>query len=236
MMKKLLYVLFVIGLIAFGLVWYFVTFRLDGVIKNQIEQAGAQSFGTRVTVGKVETDIKDGSLAISNISVANPPGYSNPNAFSLDRIEAAVDYGSREIRHVVIEQPHIVIEEMGGQTNFGQMLQELESDEPAGEAASGEQPVITIRHFRLNQSQAAFESQSFDRYSDVEVDAIELNDIRGTPEEVAKVIARAVVSDIASQAAIELLKAQANKQLQDVGDKVSGKLKDLLGSDDPEED
>lgn len=229
-MKKFIVVLLVLALIVGGGVWYFVSFRLDSMIESRIEQAGTQSFGTRVSVGAVKTSIRDGSLQISNITVANPPGFRNPTAFSLNNIEAAVDYGSRDIKRLVIDRPEIVIEELGGKTNFEQMLAELESTESEPGDAGGE-PEIVIRHFRMNESRAAFESASLDRYTDVEVDAVELNDIRGTPTEVARIIAREVVSEVTSEAATEMLKAQARKKLQDVDRKVGEKLQEFFGGD-----
>lgn len=235
-MKKLLVALIVL-LLAVGIaVWYFVSFHLDGVIQQKIVQAGSSSLGTQVSVGTVRTDIRAGSLVISDITVPNPPGFRNPYAFTLRNIEAAVDYGSLEVRRVVIDNPEIVIEELGGETNISRMLQEVEAtpSEPAGPGA--EEPIIVVRHFRMNESRAAFESESLDRYADLEIGAVELNDIRGTPAEVAKLIATEVLSEIAAEAATELLKAQARKKFQDVEDKVSDKLKDLLGGDEDSDD
>lgn len=235
-MKKILVVLLVLALVVGGGVWYFVSFRLDSMIETRIEQAGSQSFGTRVSVGAVKTSIRDGSLQISEITVANPPGYRNATAFSLNNIEAAVDYGSRDIKRLVIDRPEIVVEELGGKTNFEQMLAELESMDSEPSGAAGAEPEIVIRHFRMNESRAAFESASLDRYTDIEVDAVELNDIRGTPTEVARIIAREVVGEVTSEAATELLKAQARSKLDEVDRKVGEKLQEIFGGDDDAED
>jgi hypothetical protein len=232
-MKKVLFVALILLLVLGGAIWYFVSFRMDSMLEQRIESTASRTFGTRVSVGSVKTDIRSGSLTISDITVANPPGFSNPNAFSLDNVEASVDYGNLDIKRVVIDRPEIVVEEMGGETNFSKMLAELEKldSEPESSGNGKPEPVIVIHHFRLNESRAAFESASLDRYSDLKVDAVELNDIRGTPTEVAKIIATEVVSEIASDAAIELLKAQAQKKLDDVEGKVSDKLKQMLGGD-----
>lgn len=233
-MKKVLLSLLVLVLVVGGAAWYFVNFRLDSMIRNQIETAGSVSLGTRVTVGKVTTSIKDGSLTISDVSVANPPGFKNRNAFSLNNIEAAVDYANLDIKRLVIEDPEIVIEELGGKTNFSDMMQALESGGAGTEAAAGqsEEPVIVVRHFRMSKSRAAFESASLDRYTDIEIDAVELSNLKGTPTEVAKVIAAEILSEVASEAATELLKAQAGKMFEEAESKVSEKLKGLLGGDD----
>lgn len=233
-MKKVFVVLLVLALAVGGGVWYFVSYRMDSLIETRIEAAGSASFGSRVSVGTVTTNIRDGSLQISDISVANPPGYSNPNAFSLSNIEAAVDYANLDIKRLVIDKPEIVIEEMGGKTNFEQMLNELEkrAAEPAPAGTGAKEPVIVLRHFRMNESRAAFQSASLDRYTDVEIDAVELHDLRGTPTEIATIIAREVLDEVKAEAARELLKAQAGKKYDEVEQKVGDALKDLFGDDE----
>lgn len=235
-MKKVFTVLIVLLLLVGGAAWYFVTFRMDSMIEHQIEAVGAASLGTAVSVGEVRTSIKDGSLNISNVTVANPPGFRNKNAFSLNNIEAAVDYSNLDIKRLVIEEPEIIIEEMGGETNFSRMMEAMEQgggDSGSTPSAGGEEePVIVIRHFRMNKSRAAFESESLDRYTDIEVDAVELNDLKGTPSELSKVIATRILKEVTREAATEMVKAQAKKQLDRASEKVSDKLKGLLGSDE----
>jgi len=217
-MKKVLGALAVLALVAAVVVWYFIAYRLDGLIKENIESAGSAALGTAVRVGAVHTDIRNGSLTISDITVFNPPGYSNPHAFSLAGIEAAVDYRSLDIRRVIIEKPEIVIEEKGGETNFTELLAGIERR--GGQAAGGDRdegaPVIVIHHFRMNGSRAAFESESLDRRSEIRIDAVELNGIQGTPAQVASVIATRVVREVVSAAAMELLKAKASEKISDI--------------------
>jgi hypothetical protein len=219
-MKKAVIVILVVLLVIGGGVFYFTSFKLDGVIKQAIEESGSRSFGTAVTVGNLATDLKNGSLTISNITVANPPGYKNEIAFSLSGIEAAVDYDSFEIKRVIIDKPEIVIEEKGGETNFSEMLANMErapaepEPEPAGEAEAP--PEIVIHHFRMSESRAAFESESLDRYSDLKIDEVELKNVRGTPGEVANVIAKEVIEEVVSEAAKELLKAKAAEKIDDL--------------------
>ncbi|MEE4217882.1 MAG: hypothetical protein V2I48_09750 [Xanthomonadales bacterium] len=197
--------------------WYFVSFRLDGVIKQQIEQVGSQTMGTSVSVGSVTTDLKNGSLIISNITVANPPGYKNTNALSLNGIEAAIDYKTLDIKRIIVDKPEIVIEEKNGASNFTDLLAGMEDSPEPEPAEEGAEPLILdIHHFRMNESRAAFESVSLDHYSDLKVKAIEVKNVEGTPPEVAKVITREIVEEIVSAAAIEILKAQASKKIDDI--------------------
>jgi hypothetical protein len=144
-----------------------------------------------------------------------------------------VDYANLDIKRVVIDKPEITIEELGGKTNFEQMLDELEKleAEPARAGAGADEPVIVLRHFRMNESRAAFQSESLDRYTDVEIDAVELRDLRGTPTEIAKIIAREVLDEVKAEAAGELLKAQAGKKYDEVEQEVGDALKDMFGGD-----
>ena len=215
-MKKALVVILVLLLAAGGAAWYFTSFKLDGMIRQAIEDAGAESLGTKVTVGSLVTDLKNGVLTISNITIANPPGYSNENAFSLSGIEAAVDYQSLEIKRVVVNEPDMVIEEKGGKTNFSQLLDHLENSTPESGQDGDQQPVLVIHHFRMNGSRAAFESQSLSYFSDVNVDAVELRNLEGTPDELAGKIAREVIEEAVAAAAIELLKAKASEKLNSI--------------------
>jgi hypothetical protein len=219
-MKKAISILIILLLVVGGGVWYFVTYRMDSMIEKQIETAASTSLGTLVSVGGVNTDIKGGSLTISNVTIANPPGFRNKTAFSLNGIEAAVDYANFDIKHVVIEKPDIVIEEIGGETNFTRMMAAMEKQESAPDpdpADDGvEEPIIVIRHFRMNESRASFESESMDHYSNLEIDAVELSNVKGTPSEVANVIANKILQEIASEAAVELLKAKAAEKIDSI--------------------
>jgi hypothetical protein len=218
-MKKAITILLVLLLVVGGSVWYFVAFRMDSMIASQIATSASASLGTRVTVGSVTTDIKGGKLTISNVTIANPPGFENKNAFSLNDIEAAIDYSNYDIKHVVIEKPEIVIEELGGETNFSRMLariekQDAEPDPETEPSADGkEEPIIVIHHFRMNESRGSFESESLDTYSNLKIDAIELSNIKGTPSEVTEIIATKIIKEISKEAAIELLKAKASEKI-----------------------
>jgi hypothetical protein len=219
-LKKAIAVLLVLLLVIGGGAWYFVAFQMDSMIQKQIETSASISLGTQVSVGTVKTDIKNGSLTISGVTIANPPGFRNKNAFSLNGIEAAVDYANFDIKHMVIENPEIVIEEIGGETNFTRILAALEKQEADYAPDDGKaEPIITVRHFRMNESRAVYESESLDRYSDLKVDAVELNNIKGTPSEVANIIATAIIQEITKEAAIELLKAKASNEIDSIFEK-----------------
>jgi len=217
-MKKILIVLLVLVLLAGGALWYFMTYRMDDFIAQQIEKIGTETLATQVTVGEVVTDLGGGSLTISDITVANPAGFSNPNAFTLRGIEAVVNYQTLEIRRIIVDKPEIVIEERDGATNFTALLAGMErgSDTPEPAEDSAPPPVLTIDLFRMNESRAAFESTTLDRASNITVDEVELIGLRGTPPEVAEAIVREILDEVVSAAALELLKTKATEKLEKI--------------------
>ena len=233
-MRKLFLTLGLIMLVGAGLAWYFVNMRMDSMIESRLKRAATASLGNHVEVGGVETDLGNGTLTVREISVANPPGYKNPYAMRFNGVEAAVDYETLEIRRVVIVEPEFLIEELNGNTNFQQMLDALEAGEavvPAADPATPE-PEITIRHFRIDGARAGFESASLDRYTDLKVEAIEMNDLKGTPTELANQISQKVLKELSSEASMALLEAQARKKAGDLGDSVSDSLGKIFNKDD----
>jgi len=75
-MKKVLIALgVVVVLIGGGLV--LLLSNLDGLVKTAIETYGSEAVGSQVSVGSVELNLTEGSAAIYDFSVANPPGFSD---------------------------------------------------------------------------------------------------------------------------------------------------------------
>jgi hypothetical protein len=244
-MRKVFFTLGAIVLVAVGAAFYFIAYRMDSVIESRIERAATVALGSAVEVGGVHTDLRKGTLTVDEISVANPPGFKNAYAVQLNGLEAAVDYKGLEIRHVVVEDPEFIIEEVGGETNFEQMLKALDAgkgpvtggtDESASGAGRKAEPVIVVRQLRINESRAVFDSASLDKIGDVKVDAIEMNDLRGTPSELAEQIGREVLDELSSEAARELLKGQTKRQLKKMGGSVSGALRGILGGEEGAEE
>lgn len=236
-MRKLFMIMGLIVLVGAGFAWYFVNVRMDSMIENRLEQAATASLGSHVEVAGVETDLRNGTLKVREILVANPPGYKNPYAMRFNGVEAAVDYDNLEIRRVVIDQPEFLIEELGGTTNIQQMLDALEAGEsviPAADSSRPE-PEIVIRHFRIEQARAGFESGTLDRYTDLKVNSIEMHDLKGTPTELANQIGKEVLEELKSEAAMALLEAQARKKAGDLGDKLSDSLGNIFGNEDEAE-
>ncbi len=130
-MRRVFFTLGALMLVAAAAAVYFIIFRLDSVVETRIEKAATMAFGSRVEVGGVRTNLRDGTLTVDQISVANPPGFENPYAVRLNTVQAAVDYQGLEIKRVEIKNPEFYVEERDGKINFDLMLQALDSGSSA---------------------------------------------------------------------------------------------------------
>ncbi|MHC4913869.1 MAG: AsmA family protein [Planctomycetota bacterium] len=149
MKKKLLIALGVIVLlVVVGLVIFVLT--LDSTIKTAVEEGGSHAMKTDVKLEEVDLSITDGKAALKGFAVANPEGYPERAAISLDEISTEIKLSSLtsdviEVPSIVIRKPNISIDTKAGGfkgSNIQQLLKNLEDTaaEYAGEGDGGEQP------------------------------------------------------------------------------------------------
>ncbi|MDU0354237.1 hypothetical protein RS130_10100 [Paraglaciecola aquimarina] len=95
-MKKVLVILVLLLVVG---IWYVVSGAGD-FIRTQIEQQGTRYLNTPVSVANVDLALTQGRMTINGLTIKNPQGFSEQNAFSLDAV--TLDLGE------VINQPYVV--------------------------------------------------------------------------------------------------------------------------------
>ena len=113
-MKKVFIGLAVIAIILGALLWWLGA-NLDGIVKKVIEDVGTDVTQTSVDVSGVGIKLLDGKAAISGLSVANPPGFSGPNIFTLEKVSVEIDIESINsnpiiINEILVRQPQVFYE------------------------------------------------------------------------------------------------------------------------------
>ena len=144
-------------LIAAG-VWYLAS-NIDGIAKGIIENVGTETLGTDVRLSAVKIKLgAESGAALSGLTVANPDGWSAPNAFELGTIGASIAPASLskdviEIPRVLVEDARMTFEQKGTSTNLQDLLNGMDtgepSEEPAEEPAEGSDVLIAIGELRL---------------------------------------------------------------------------------------
>ena len=251
-MKKILFALLLLIVVAGLGATYFITQNLDSLIAKIIEEEGTSKLNTPVSVSGVITKLTEGKASISGINIANPAGYSSANAVSLNSIAADVDYSTQVIKSITINQPIINAELKGSSSNFQELLNNIpeSADEEDDESSSTQE--ITISRLSLTKATvnliatdyAPAAKYGFDNDLDLNtsfvMDDFVMKNITGTAEEITEEISTKLIKHITSQVksfATAQIKAEATKQLKEkatekiqeaIGDKLGDKLKGLF--------
>jgi hypothetical protein len=178
-MKKVMIGLGVL-VVLLGIVLWRVYANLDKIVAKVIEDVGTEVTQTAVRVGGIELDLLNGKAGLSQLSVANPAGFSDPQIFSLEAISVAIDVesvGSNPIviDEIVVRQPRVAYEmNTQGTSNLDVLKKNVEGysaardtgdgtgaatepQESAGEAGEETRFIIRRLHFdggELNASSA----------------------------------------------------------------------------------
>lgn len=226
-MKKIILSFLLIVIVAIAGSIYYVFSNLDDLIKEAIETFGSQATQTEVRVEAVSLRLAEGAGGISGLTIANPKGYSFPNAFSLGETRLGIDLHSLQqepyvINEVAVIAPQIYVEmNQDNQTNLNDLKNNLMASLPVSEETAevkpaettGPEPKLIVRKVQftgglIKAKIAALDNKEYK----LKLPRVEMTDLGGstgmTPTE--------MISEV-----IDRLSDQANK-------KVKEKLKDEL--------
>jgi len=229
MKKGLIGLLALIVIVAIAAT-FFVTTKLDDFIAETIRSEGSKALGTIVSVESVATDFKNGSAAISGLSIANPAGYKKATAFSVNNFSTAVDYKNRSISSIKIINPIINAELKGTQNNFKEIVDNIPASEASQEQAKesdSDEPVIQIDEILVTQATVNLVSDVTGEQSFVMND-LKVTNLKGTPSEIAQDITQRLTNHISSEVtkfATELAKAAL---IQEAKSQVSDKINEAI--------
>jgi hypothetical protein len=256
-MKKVLIGLGVLVVLV-GIVLWRVYANLDKIVAKVIEDAGTEVTQTAVKVGGVELDLLNGKAGLSQLSVANPPGFSSPEIFSLELVSVAIDVKSVSsnpiiIDDIVVKQPRVAYEmNQQGISNLDVLKKNVKSystsrgkgpgsasekQEPAGQV--GEEIKLIIRRLSFEGGELnATSALRPDKPVKASLPAFTMSNIGqasggATSDQIAKEVLDRLVKqavDAASKAGVDKLADELqDKAKEKFGDKVGGALKGLLG-------
>jgi hypothetical protein len=256
-MKKVLIGLGIL-VVVLGIVLWRVYANLDKIVAKVIEDAGTEVTQTAVRVGGVDLDLLNGKAGLSQLSVANPAGFSSPQIFSLELVSVAIDVKSISsnpviIDEIVVRQPRVTYEmNKQGTSNLDVLKKNVEAystsrdagsgsatKEQESEGQEGEELRLIIR--KLNFEGGELNASSAlrpDKPIKARLPAFSMSNIgQSSGGATSSQIAKEVLNRLVRQAGDAAARAGADKladELQDkakekLGDKVGGALKGLLG-------
>lgn len=142
-MKKIVIALVALAVLA-GIAVFLLVGNLDKIIKGALEGVGSELLGTQVAVEGVELELKSGAGQISGLSIANPSGYQDKNAFQMDSIRLGLDLGSLGgqpilINELTIQSPIIELEaKEDGSSNLQTLLDNIEKNSASADKKAAE--------------------------------------------------------------------------------------------------
>lgn len=214
-MKKILVGLGVVVILIAGGVVLLLS-NLDSLVKTAIETYGSEAVGSQVSVGSVEINLTEGTAAIYDFSVANPPGFSDQAMMSFSEVSVAIDLDTIGeeiigINSIIARSPYVLYESANDTTNVDTVSARFAGDGEATETSSdAEESEVELRitNILIENIQARMEGDGIPDLN-INLGDISLQNLEGTPEEIAGQIMGPVTRQISSNAASALLEATA---------------------------
>ena len=210
---------------------------LDRIVAAAIEKYGSEATGTKVGVSSVKIALKGGTGSIRNLSVGNPPGFSEPDAFRLEDISVAMDPGAVTGNPVVIDQvtilsPRIAYEiDREGRSNIEMLRKRLQGDPAQGTAgkpaAEKEGTKVVIRRLVIDKGEIEIRVAALSgKPLSARLPRIELKNLGGRGGGSPGEIARQVLGPLVNQVAVAASGAGIGQYLGKGADELKNTLEE----------
>lgn len=194
--------LVILIILAIGGATYYLLTNLDALVKAAIEKYGTEVVKTSVKVDTVHIGLKAGTGTIQGLRVANPPGFSATQAFTLGEIHTRINTDALVNKKIVIDEvrvssPQLVYElnaEKQGnlnilKDNLGVKSKTNVSDTKSQQASPAKTLTLTIKRIILQDAQmhATLVPLNHKEF-DLKVPSFELTNLSGTPDQITRQI------------------------------------------------
>ena len=243
-MSKTTKIFTVIGgsvLVIVGVAAVVVLGQLGRLIEEGVETQGPQLTGTEVALGGASVSIFSGEGELKGLSIANPEGFSDDNAFDLGRIRIAVDPKSLttdviRIKSLVVDGPKLLAEfDASGHSNLKAIMNHVRAAAAGGARSSskgdsgGGGKKMIIDEFRFENAEARALAPALRLDKTLKLPPVVLKNLGArqggaAASDIANQILRPVVDATVKAASREYLKAQRDK----LGTQAKEKLVDKL--------
>lgn len=127
--KRLILLAALLIIVAAGLIVFALT-RIDAIFKAGVEKGGTWAMGVQTTLASADVQLTQGSVSMSGLTVANPPGYKSDKFLGLG--SGSIQVALPTIDKPVIEVPslkladiRVNLEKAGGKANYKVILDNL---------------------------------------------------------------------------------------------------------------
>lgn len=228
-----------IGILAVAAAVTLFLSGLDRIVAAAIERYGSEAAGTEVRVSSVRIRPAAGEGSVRRLSVANPPGFSAPEALRLEDISIKVNAAEWTgdpvvIERIVVRAPHVTYEiNEAGESNIEAIRKNLGKPRRAG-AAKGGNPDgagrrIVIRKLIVERGRIDVRAAASGKPLSATLPRIELDNVGGKGGDTPGALANQVAGRILRQAALSATASGVGRLLGDAAREAGGTFKKLFG-------
>ena len=228
-MKKTIFIIIILLLIVFVGAVFYVLNNLDALVEAAIEEFGSDAVKTSVQVEEVEIRLTEGAATISGLTIANPDGFSLPQAFSLGEITLDINLEKTHQELIAIDAINVaaakvyyeINAERNGSLNMLKDNLEMSAgastgtsvDDKPSEDSAGAPIRLDISHFEFKDASLHAKVVPLkDKTYDLMLPALVLTNLSGTPEQ----ISRQVLDKLIDHAKKEIRKQGLDKELAEL--------------------
>lgn len=139
---------------------------VDSLAKQAIVRGGEHALGVETRLERASIGLVSGDFALSELAIANPPGFTDPDFFALRSARLELPLSTLlqpriTIPSLVLEGITIALERNAQGTNYGVILDNLdrfeggEASEPEGEADGGAGKTFLLQSLVIRDVRAA---------------------------------------------------------------------------------
>lgn len=228
--------LVIIIILGIGGAAYYLLTNLDALVKAAIEKYGTEAVKTAVKVDTVHIGLKEGTGILQGLRIANPPGFTAPQAFTLGEIHTRINTRALADKKIIIDEvrisgPQLVYELNADKQGNLNILKDNLSAKSKGKAdavtdeqkSKGKPLVLTIKRIVMQDAQMHATLVPLNHKEvDLKVASFELTNLSGTPEQIARQVLTQLV-DHAKEAVqqsvvgqeIARLKGEAQQKIEE---------------------
>lgn len=234
-MKKMLYLLIALVLVAVGVGVYWVRGNLDSLVAQTLRDYGSAMTQARVQVDKVHIRTTDGRGTLEGLFIGNPSGFQTPHALKAAVVELEVDIGTLAsdvivIRKIAILAPDVIYEKGDSMTNFDALQKNIAQYlGPQQKPQAGEkQKKFIVQEFSIRnakaQASAAFMGGKTVSVPLPDIDLRDLGKAKGgaTGAELAQEMTAAVKAKLTGAVRFDQLMKSAGSALDQAGKAIKG--------------
>lgn len=231
-----------------GLVIFLGLQNLNQIVKTAVETVGPDVIGTEVRLAEVNIEITEGRGELSGLTIANPKGFSNNNAFELGTIALQIDPASLTndvivIDEILISGANLLAEQKGMTgTNLQALMDNMQSgasakpeasekETTASESSKGESVKLAVKKFTFSDSNLEVVTEEWGDRT-IKLPSISVANIGSekqglTPEQLAQAMIQPILK-AAEKSVKKDLEKLAKEKLEE---KAREKLKDKIGGE-----